>query len=67
MLWMKEQYKTTEEEQSDVENLLEKVFRITTVKIIKEFRRRMDAQSEKLSENKELKNIKNNQITEENN
>lgn len=49
---MKEQYKTTEEEQSDVENLLEKVFRITTVKIIKEFRRRMDAQSEKLSENK---------------
>lgn len=67
MLWMKEQYKTTEEEQSDVEDLLEKVFRITTVKIIKEFRRRMDAQSEKLSENKELKNIKNNQITEENN
>ena len=42
---MKEQDKTPEEELSEMEigNLSEKEFRVMTVKVIKEFRRRMDA------------------------
>ena len=46
---MKEQYKTLEEELSEVEisllffNLHEKEFRVVIVKIIKEFGKRMDA------------------------
>ena len=64
MFQTKEQDKTPGEELSDVEisNLSEKVFRVMIIKIIKELRRRMDAQSEKLEvSKKELENIKNNQ------
>ena len=45
MFQMKEQDKTPEEELSEMEigNLSEKEFRVMTVKVIKEFRRRMDA------------------------
>ena len=63
MFQMKEQDKTPEEELSDVEmgNLPEKEFTVMIVKMIKELRKRMDAQSEKLEVlNKELENIKNN-------
>ena len=56
MMWqrnkfqMKEQDKTPDEELSEVEigNLPEKEFRVMIIKMIKELRRRMDAQSEKL-------------------
>ena len=62
---LKEQEKTPEEQLRDVEigNLPEKEFRVMTVKMIQEIRKRMDAQSEKLQEvfNEELENIKNNQ------
>ena len=62
---MREQDKTPEEQLSEVEicNLPKKEFRVMIVKMIQEFRKRMDAQSGKLQEvfNKELENIKNNQ------
>ena len=47
---MKEQDKTPDEELSEVEigNQPEKEFRVMIIKMIKELRRRMDAQSEKL-------------------
>ena len=64
MFQTKEQDKTLEEELSEVEtgNLPEKEFRVVIVNMTKEFRRRMDAQREKLEViNKELENIKNNQ------
>ena len=64
MFQMKEQDKTPEEELSDMEigNLPTKELRVMIIKMIKELRRRMDAQSEKLEVfNKELENIKNNQ------
>ena len=50
MFHMKEKDKTPEEELSDVEiaNLLKKEFKVMTVKMIKELRRRLDEQSEKL-------------------
>ena len=63
MFQMTEQNKTPEEELTDTEigNLPEKEFRAMIIKMIKEFRRRMYAQSEKLEIfNKELENIKNN-------
>ena len=63
MFQMKEQDKTPEEELSDMEigNLPTKELRVMIIKMIKELRRRMDAQSEKLEVfNKELENIKNN-------
>ena len=61
MSQMKEQDKTPEEELSEVEigNLPEKEFRVMIIKVMKELRRRMDAQNEKLEVfNKELENIK---------
>ena len=65
MFQMKEQDKTPEEQQSEVEraNLPEKEFKVMIVKMIQELEKKMDAQSEKLQEvfNKELENIKNNQ------
>ena len=64
MFQTKEQDKTLEEELSEVEtgNLPEKEFRVVIVNMTKEFRRRMDAQREKIEViNKELENIKNNQ------
>ena len=43
-------------------NLHKKVFRVVIINMIKEFRRRMNAQSDNLEVfNKELENIKNNQ------
>ena len=47
---MKEQDKNSEEDLSEVEiaNLLRKEFKVMTVKMIKELRRRMDDQSRKL-------------------
>ena len=63
---MKEQYKTLEEELSEVEisllffNLHEKEFRVVIVKIIKEFGKRMDAHWEVRSF-KQREYIKNNQ------
>ena len=47
---MREQYKTPEEELSEVEigNLPKKEFRVKIIKMIKEFRRRINAQREKL-------------------
>ena len=47
---MKEQDKNPEENLSEVEiaNLLKKEFKVMTVKMIKELRRRMDDQSKKL-------------------
>ena len=61
---MKEQDKTPEEQQSEVEraNLPEKEFKVMIVKMIQELEKKMDAQSEKLQEvlNKELENIKDN-------
>ena len=62
MFQTKEQDKTLEEELSDmgIGNLPEKVFRLMFVKMIKELRRRMEAQSKKLEVfNKELEKIKN--------
>ena len=64
MFQMKEEDKTQEEELSEVEigNLPKKEFKVVIVKMIKELKRRMDAQSEKLEVfNKELENIKKNQ------
>ena len=58
---MKEQDKNPEENLSEVEiaNLLKKEFKVMTVKMIKELRRKMDEQSRKLEVlNKELENIK---------
>ena len=50
MIQMKEQDKNSEEDLSEVEiaNLLKKEFKVMTVKMIKELRRRMDDQSKKL-------------------
>ena len=47
---MKDQDKNSEEDLSEVEivNLLNKGFKVLTVKMIKELRRRMDDQSKKL-------------------
>ena len=65
MFYMKGQDKTPEEELSDavIDNVPEKEFRVMIIKMIKEFRRRMDAQNKKLEVfNKKLENIKNNQM-----
>ena len=50
MFQVKEQNKTPEEELSEVEigNLPKKEFRVMIVKMIKDLRKRMDAQSKKL-------------------
>ena len=50
MIQMKEQDKNSEEDLSELEiaNLLKKEFKVMTVKMIKELRRRMDDQSKKL-------------------
>ena len=50
MFQMKEQNKTPEEEPSGAEigNLPNKEFKVMIIKMIKELRRRMDKQSEKL-------------------
>ena len=64
MFQTKEQDKTPEEELSEVEivNPAEKELRVMIISVIKELRRRMDAQSKKLEVfHKELENIKNNQ------
>ena len=69
MFQAKEQDKTPEEQLSEVEigNQPEKEFTVMIIKMIKELRRRMDAQSEKLEVvNKELENIKNNQTETKN-
>ena len=61
---MKEQDKTTEGELSEgeINSLPKKEYREMIVKMIKELRRRMDAQTEKVETfHKELENIKNNQ------
>ena len=60
---MKEQDKTPEEKLNEVEiaNLPKKEFNVIVVKMIIEFRRRMDEQSEKLEVFTELENIKDNQ------
>ena len=65
MFQTKEQGKTPEEELNEVEtgNLPEKEFRVMIIKMIKELKGRIDAQSKKLEVfNKELENIENNQI-----
>ena len=57
MFQKKEQAKTPEElSEVEIGNLPEKEFRVMTVKIIKEFERRMDAKGEKLPFQKELEN-----------
>ena len=57
MFQKKEQDKTSEElSEVEIGNLPEKEFRVMTVKIIKEFERRMDAKGEKLPFQKELEN-----------
>ena len=69
---MKEQDKNRQEELNEEEmgNLPEKEFRAITVKMIENFRKRMEAQIEKIQEifNKELEDLKkkqmNNKITE---
>ena len=55
MFQTKEQDKTPEKELSEVEigNLPKKEFRVMVIKMIKELRKRMDAQNEKLVFNKE--------------
>ena len=60
MFQMKEQNKISEKELNEVEvsNLPRKKFKVMTVKILKELRRRMDEHSENF--NKELENIKKN-------
>ena len=62
MFQTKEQDKTPEElMEVETGNLPEKEFRVMIIKMIKEFGRKMDAQSEKLEVfNKELENVKNN-------
>ena len=63
MFQTKEQNKTPEEELSEVETIyMRKEFRVVTVKMIKDLRRRMHAQSKKSDVfNRELENKKNNQ------
>ena len=64
MFQTKEQNKTPKEKLSEVEqgSLLENELRVVIIKVIKELRKRMDAQREKLEAfNEELENIKNNQ------
>ena len=67
---MKEQDKTPEEQINEVEigNFQEKEFRIMTVKMIQDLRKRMEAKMEKVQEmfNKDLEELKNKQ-TEMNN
>ena len=65
MFQTKEQDKTIKEEISevDISNLPNKDFKIMMVKMFKGLGRRLDKQSKKLEVlNKELENIKNNQI-----
>ena len=52
MLQMKEQDKNLQEQLNEVEtgNLLEKEFRVMIVKMIRNLRKRMDAQSKKIKE-----------------
>ena len=70
MYQMKEQDKTPEKQLNEVEtgNLPEKEFRITTVKMIQDLGKRMEAKIEKMQEmfNKDLEELKNKQ-TEMNN
>ena len=70
MYQMKEQYKTPEKQLNEMEigNLPEKEFRIMTVKMIQDLRKRMEAKIEKMQEmfNKDLEELKNKQ-TEINN
>ena len=65
MYRMKEQDKTPEKQQNEVEigNLPGKAFRIMIVKIIHEFGKRMEAKIEKMQEmlNKDLEGLKNKQ------
>ena len=59
MFQMKEQDKTPEEvNEVEIGNLHKKEFRVVIIKTIKEFRRRMDPQSQKLVSNKESKKYK---------
>ena len=60
---MKDQDKNSEEDLSEVEiaNLLNKGFKVMTVKMIKELRRRMDDQSKKLEVFLKRVRLKNNQ------
>ena len=66
MLQMKEQDKNRQEELNEEEmgNLPEKEFRAITVKMIQNFRKRMEAQIEKIQEifNKELEDLKKKQM-----
>ena len=65
MFQTEEQDKTLEEELSEIEinNLPDKEFKVIIIKMLKKFGRRMDEHSEKLEvSNKELENIKMNQI-----
>ena len=63
MFQTKEQDKTPEElSEVEIGNPPKEEFRTVIVKMIKGLGRRMDAQSEKLVFNKELENIKNNQM-----
>ena len=63
MYQMKEQDKTPEKQQNEVEidNLPEKEFRITIVKMIQDLGKRMEAKIEKMQEmfNKDLEELKN--------
>ena len=63
MYQMKEQDNTPEKQLNEVEigNLPEKEFRIMTVKMIQDLRKRMEAKIEKMQEmiNKDLKELKN--------
>ena len=65
MYQVKEQDKTTEKQQNEVEisNLPEKEFRIMIVKMIQDLRKRMKAKIEKMQEmfNKDLEELKNKQ------
>ena len=69
MYQMKEHDKTPEKQLSEVEigNLPEKEFRITTVKMIQDLGKRMEAKIEKIQEmfNKELEELKNKQTRDE--
>ena len=70
MIQMKEQDKNSEEDVSEVEtaNLLKKEFKVMTVKMIKELRRRMDDQSKKLEVfKKETIKEQQNRVEENNN
>ena len=62
MFQMKAKDKVTEElSEVDIDNLRDKQFRIVIIKMIKELRRRIDAQSKKLEVfHKALENIKKN-------